>query len=128
MKHFWLDPQRSESFHAADPEHDFLAHAHLEIAAVKLGGDAPVIRVVLGNVGVQEIDVHAPHPQFPNPGENFPIENRHRNKKLHFAPASFADWQVVEILVQINRCLNAVLIDLLPEIAVAIEETNRNKI
>jgi hypothetical protein len=35
---------------------------------------------------------------------------------------------VVKILVQVNCCLNAVLIDLLPEIAVAIEQTNRNKI
>ena len=42
--------------------------------------------------------------------------------------AHFADRQVIKILVQINRRLNAVLVDLLPEIAVAIEETNRNKI
>jgi hypothetical protein len=35
---------------------------------------------------------------------------------------------VVEILVQINCRLNAVLIDLLPEIAVAIQETDRNEI
>ena len=84
--------------------------------------------VVLRNVGVEQIDVHPPDAQFPNPGENFPIENRHRNEKLHFAAASFADWQVIKILVQINRCLNAVLIDLLPEIAVAIEQTNRDEI
>ena len=123
-----MDPERGESFHAADPEQDFLAHAHLEIAAVKFRGDASVLRVVLRNVGVEEIDIHAPDAQFPNPGENFSIENRDRNEKLHFAPASFADWQVVKILVQVNCCLNAVLIDLLPEVAVAIEQTNRNKI
>jgi hypothetical protein len=35
---------------------------------------------------------------------------------------------VIKILVPINCRLNAILIDLLPEIAVAIEETNRNKI
>ena len=42
--------------------------------------------------------------------------------------ANFADWQVVKILVQIDRRLNAVLIDLLPEVSVAIEKANRNKI
>ena len=35
---------------------------------------------------------------------------------------------MIKILVQINRRLNAVLIDLLPEIAVSIEQTNRNEI
>jgi len=35
---------------------------------------------------------------------------------------------VIEILVQVNCRLNAVLVDLLPEIAVTIEQTDRNKI
>src|SRR5258708_6397087 len=96
VEHVGLDPERGESFHAAYPEHDFLAHAHLEIATIKLRGDASVLRVILGNVGIEEVDVHAPDAQFPNPGENFPIQNRYRNKKLHFAPASFTDWQVIE--------------------------------
>ena len=116
------------SFHAADPEHDFLAHAHLEIAAVKFRGDAPVLRAVLRNVGVEEIEVHAPDAQFPNPGENFPIENRYRDEKLCFAATYFPDRQVIKILVQINCRLNAVLIDLLPEISVSVEQTHRDKI
>src|SRR4029453_115540 len=128
MKHVWLDPQRCESFNAADPEHDFLAHAHLEITAVKLSGDSPVIGAVLRNVGVEQIDVDAPNAQFPNPCENFPIQNRHRNEKFHFASASFVDRQVIKILVQIDRGLNTVLVDLLPEIPVPIEKTNRNKV
>ena len=35
---------------------------------------------------------------------------------------------MIKILIQIDRCLNAVLVDLLPEIAMPIEQTNRNKI
>ena len=35
---------------------------------------------------------------------------------------------MIEILIQINRRLNAVLVDLLPEIAMPIEQTNRNEI
>src|SRR3954469_19840304 len=128
VEHVRLNPERGESFHAADSEHDFLAHTHLEIAAVKLCGDASVLRVVLRNVRVEQIDVDATDAQFPNPGENFSIENRNRNEKLHFPPTSFADRQGGKILVQVNCCLNAVLIDLLPEVAMAIEETHRNKI
>src|SRR6476660_6180417 len=128
VEHVRLDPERGENFHAADPEYDLLAHAHLEIAAIKLRGYASVFRAVFRNVRVEEIDIHAPDAQFPNPGENSPIQNRHRNEKLHFAPASFADWQVVKILVQVNCCLDAVLIDLLSKVAVAIEQSNRHKI
>ena len=60
VEHVRLDPERGESFHAADAEYDFLAHAHLEVAAVKLCSDASVLRVVFRNVGVEKIDVHAP--------------------------------------------------------------------
>src|SRR5262249_18004561 len=35
---------------------------------------------------------------------------------------------MIKILIQIDRCLNAVLVDLLPEIAMPIEQTNRNEI
>ena len=35
---------------------------------------------------------------------------------------------MIKILVQINRGLNAVLVDLLPEITVAIKQTNRHEI
>jgi hypothetical protein len=60
VEHVRLDPERGESFHAADPEHDFLAHAHLEIAAIKLAVMRRSSGLFLGNVGVEEIDVHAP--------------------------------------------------------------------
>jgi len=35
---------------------------------------------------------------------------------------------VIEILIQINRFLNAFLVNLLPKIAVAIEQANPNKV
>src|SRR5436309_6672095 len=35
-------------------------------------------------------------------------------------------WQVIKILVEIDRFLNAVLIDVLPEITVPIKQTNRH--
>src|SRR3954468_19259953 len=110
VEHVGLDAERGESFYAADAKHDFLTHPHLEIAAIKLRGDAPVLRVVLRNVGVEEIDVYTTDAQFPNLGENFSIENEDRNEELRFAPASFAYRQVVKILIEVNRCLNADLI------------------
>ena len=40
----------------------------------------------------------------------------------------FADRQVMEVLVQADRLLDAVLVDLLFEIAVPIEQSDRDKV
>src|SRR5262249_30905903 len=104
-----------------------ITHPLLEVAAINFRRDQSVLGAVLRNIGIEEIDVYSSHPQFPKPSENFPIENRHGDEKLGFAAANFSDRQVIKILVEINRGLNAVLIDLLPEIAVPIEQTNRNE-
>ena len=77
VKHVGLNSKRGERFDTAEAEHDFLAHPHLEVASVKLGGDQPVLRAVLRNIGVEKIDVYPADSQFPNPGENFPIQDRH---------------------------------------------------
>ena len=42
-----VDPERAERFHAADAEHDLLAHPHFEIAAVELRRDQAIFRRVL---------------------------------------------------------------------------------
>ena len=47
VKDFRVDSERAERFHAADAEHDLLADAHFEIAAVKLRGDQTIFGVVL---------------------------------------------------------------------------------
>src|SRR5439155_17278746 len=72
VKYGRLNAESGERFDASDAKHDFLAHPHLEIAAIKLRGDQPVLRAVLGNVGVEKINVYPANPQFPNLGENFP--------------------------------------------------------
>src|SRR5207253_6460395 len=47
--------------------------------------------------------------------------------KFRFAAADFSDRQVIKVLIEINRLLNAVLVDLLPEIAMSVQQTNRNE-
>src|SRR5262249_35932960 len=87
-----------------------------------------VFCVVLRDIGVEEVDVDPADAQFPNSGENLPIQNRRRNQKICFALADLANRQVIEILVQINRCLDAILVNLLSKIAVPVEQTNRYEI
>ena len=42
--------------------------------------------------------------------------------------ADFANRQVIKILVEVDRLLNSVLVDLLPEIAVPVKQTDCHKI
>src|SRR6266496_2308032 len=128
MKHARLNAERRKRFNAANSEHDLLTHAHLEVAAVKLSSNQSVLGVVFRNIGVQEIKTYPSNAQFPEPGKNLPIQNRYRNQRFPVATKRFTDWKVIKILVQIDRCLNAVLVNLLPEIAMPIEQTDRNEI
>src|SRR5437879_11875194 len=123
VKHVRLDSKRRECFHPANAEHDLLTHAHLKIAAVKLGGNQSVLGAVFRNIGVEEVDVYAADAQFPNPCENIPIQNGYRDKKFRFAAADFSDRQVIKVLIEINRLLNDVLVDLLPDITVSVQLT-----
>ena len=128
MKHSRLNAERRKRFDAANSEQDLLTHAHLEVAAVQLGSDQPVLGVVFRNIGIQEIKTYSSNAQFPKPGKNLPIQNRYGNQRFPIATECFPDWQMIKVLIQINRCLNAVLVDLLPEIAMPIEQTYRNEI
>src|SRR6266404_5606289 len=77
VKHVRLDTECAERFHAADPEHDLLTHPHLEIAAIKLGSDQSVFAAVFRNIGIEQVDVYPTHAQFPQPGENLPLQDWH---------------------------------------------------
>ena len=121
-------PSAVKRFHAADAEHDLLAHPHLEVAAIKLSSNQSVLGAVFRDVGIEEIETYPANAQFPKSGKNFAIQNWHRNEQIRVAAMHFADRQVIKVLIQVDRCLNAVLVDLLPEIAVPIEQTNRNEI
>src|SRR5439155_1501154 len=62
------------------------------------------------------------------PRKNFRVQNRHRDARLGIASPYLADRQMIKILIEINGFLTAFLIDLLAEIGVPIQQTNRNEI
>ena len=128
MKHIRLDAERGERFDATNSEHDLLAHAHLQIAAIELGSDQSILGAVFRNIGVEKIQTHSPNAQFPKFGKDFTIENRHRNQQLRVAATHLADRQMIKALIEVNSFLNPFLVDLLPEIAMAVEQTDPNEI
>src|SRR6266705_5315893 len=122
VENFRVDLQRFQSFHAANAEHDFLAHPHFLIAAVKLGRDQAIFGVVFGNVGVEEEEIDPADRQLPNLGEDFAVQNSNRDEKIRSVTLHFSNRQVMKILIEADRVLYAVLVDLLPEIAMAIKQ------
>src|SRR4029077_13314773 len=92
VKHIRLDTECGECFHSANPEHDLLTHPHFEIATVKLGSNQSVLGAVLGNIGIEQVDVYPSDAQFPKPGKNFSVQDRHCNAKVRITPTYLADW------------------------------------
>src|SRR4029453_4668182 len=115
-------------FHAADPEHDFLAHPHFLIAAVKLGGDEAVFGVVFQNVGVEQKEIDSANVQLPDFREDLAIQDANGNEKVCSVALNFANRQGMKILVEADRLLRAVFVDFLPKISVTIEQADRDEV
>src|SRR5205823_4792383 len=118
VKNFRLDPERVQRIDAADAEHDFLSHSHFEIAAVKLGRNKAVFRVVFRNVGVEQVKLDAPDVKFPKAGVNIAVQNPHCNQQRAIITLNFANRQMMKILIKTDGVLDSVLVDFLPEISV----------
>ena len=64
-----LEAERPDGAHAADAQHELLVEPHLAAADVQDVGDRPVGGRVLGDVGVEQEDRHAPDLGDPDRGE-----------------------------------------------------------
>src|SRR5436305_668594 len=107
---FQIELERFERFHAADAEQDLLPHSHFLIAAVKLGGDEAVFDVIFRNVGVEEKQIDAANVELPDFGEHFAVQKPNGHEQICAIALNFAERQVMEILVEADRLLSAVLV------------------
>ena len=123
-----LDPERAQGVDAADAEHDLLSHSHFEIAAVKLGGDESIFRVVLRDIGVEQVKIDATDLKLPDMGVNIAVQNPHCHQQCAIVAPDFADRQMMKVLIETDRVLDPVLVDFLPEISVPIEQADGDKI
>ena len=128
VKYFRINPERAQRFHAADAQNNFLADAHFEIAAIKLGRDQAILGVVFRCVGIEQIQTDAADLQLPDFGENVATKKLDGDEQIGIALAHFANREVMKILIQTDGLLNAVLVDLLFEITVAIKESDGDEV
>ena len=128
VKDFRLDSESGERFHSADAENDLLPDPHFEITAVKFGRDEPVFRLVLRDIGVEQVEADTPHAQFPNLRPHLAIEEANGYEEIAFAAPHFPDRQMMEVLIQADGMLNAILVDLLLEVAVPVEQSDGDEV
>ncbi len=82
-----------------------------------------------GDIGIEQVKTDPADVQFPNFRADFPIRESDTEMSRLLSPlAHFPDRQVMEILVQADGFLHAFLVDLLFEIAVPVEQSDRDEI
>ena len=128
MPHAGPDAERPERPHATDAQDDLLAQTHLAPAHVQDLGDRAIRRIVGRDVRVEQQERYAPDLCDPDGGPHgSPREvDAHPERRSIFA-AGPAQWEVGRIQVGLVVLLVPVGIDLLPEVAVPVQETHRNE-
>ena len=66
VPHAWLDPKGTQGANPTDSQQDFLAEANPCIPAVQPGGEGPIFRGIVLEVGIEKeesgaSDLHFPH-------------------------------------------------------------------
>ena len=111
------------------PEQDLLPDAHLQVAAVQLVRDVAVLRAVVRDVGVQQVERDAAHPAPPHLRPHHPpgIRRRPRATGCAVALRTGSTRQVVEVVVRVRLLLPARRVQILPEIALLIEQPHAHQ-
>ena len=120
-----VDAERAQGAHAADPQHDLLAQAHLAPAHVEDARDRAVRGVVERDVGVEHEHRHQAHLHLPH-------------RRVHDAPGQVdghgqvaargglhrQHGQAGEVVVGVDVLLEAVRVHRLAEVAGAVEQAH----
>ncbi len=123
-----LDAQRAQQPDAADAEDHLLVQAHLAAADVELVRDGAIGAVVLGDVGVQEQERHAPDLRQPDGGLDRATRELDRDEdRLAVVVGDAQERQAGGVVVGVGVLLVPVGIDGLAEVAVAVEEPDADE-
>ena len=119
---------RLERAHAADAENDFLLHARLAIAAVQPRRELPIPRRVLFEVGVEQVQLHAPEAHAPDRDEHGAVAERHgRHARLAIGRHRRLDRRVGPGELFVDLFLPAVQRHALTEVPLRIHEPDADE-
>ena len=122
------DAQGPEGPDAPDPEEDLLLDARLPVPPVQGRGDEAQVRRVRLDVGVQEVQGVLPDLHLPDPRGGFLRSHLHGDGERAPVPvAAEGDGHVVPVVLRVGLLLEAVEIQVLLEIALAIEKPHAHQ-
>src|SRR5262249_34090949 len=113
---------------AADTQDHLLADAHVGVAAVELGGDAPVLGGVLWDVGIEQVERNAADLDAPDAGPDFAARERHTDQERRTVWLRFGDErQVEEVVFRIAFLLPAIDVEILAEVTLAVHQADAHE-
>ena len=122
-----VDTELAKHAHARDAEHELLVQAVLTVAAVELVGDRPgPVRVAL-DVGVEQVEGGASDLHAPDPCADGDEPARFVRELDDRAQLLEKDRQALGIVVRIALGLPIARVEPLPEVPVAVEQTDRDE-
>ena len=123
-----LELERLQGADAADAEQVFLAHARFQVAAVEAVGELARAGLILGHIGVQEIERHAADLRLPDLRVNAFAAQIHVNEDA-LATVVFAKRQghLLEVVDRVAFLLPAVGREVLAEIALLVAQADADQ-
>ena len=124
-----LEAHRLQGAHAADAEHDLLADAGIDIAAVERIGDIAILRQnIFGDVGIEQIERDAAHVEPPD--LNVDLAGGQPDGDLKVLPGGVLNGherQRVEVVDGIALLLPSIGIEVLAEVTLLVEQTQADQ-
>src|SRR5439155_3373645 len=113
---------------AADPEHDLLLDPVLFVAAVKLGGDIAVVRLILRDVAIEQVERHPADLDAPDLGLYRAPGQRDRHEDRLAGRVGLLDQrQCEEVVFRVALLLPAIGIQILPEVALPVHQADADE-
>jgi len=118
-----------EQLRASYTEHDLLVDAHVLVAAVDPAADVAVVRLVCGNVCVEQIEGCTADFELPCLCEHFALGNIDGNDKvLAVGAGHFFNGKAFCILQRIVLHLPSILVEVLAEVALFVEQRDADEV
>jgi hypothetical protein len=123
-----LDPHRLQRAHAADAEQHVLGQARVLVADVQARGDPARGLGVLGPVRVEQEQRHAADVHAPDLRDDLRVGDRHGDRdRLAVVAGDERGGQAVRVRVDPVLVLPAAVVDALAEVAVAVQQADRDQ-
>src|SRR6185503_3982516 len=128
MKYRWSKPELLQQTNAANAQHHLLHQARFPIAAIEVARDQSIDFIVLRNVRIKQVKLHAANICTPDSRRDGAATHYHLNQqRLALFIVDALQRQLVNVIFAIFLFLQIVAAQALTEISEAIKQTESNQ-